>query len=147
MRITLGVLSVMWTFILVIVTVPNVIYHKHSYQTPVPVRMLYFYTYTFLILRDNCLMQLWCWIGKDYLEWRLLGEYVWLWLALFFSIATYTALYLWMRGNLVLGKQGFWRCSFRRVREGEGEADETTLDLRRHSFVMLAYVSGYPFNE
>ena len=115
--------------------------HLPQAQLPDPSSSMYDLSFfTFLILRDNCLIKHWCWIGKNYLGWRLGGEYVWLWSALFVSIAAYIALYLWMRGNLVLGKQRLWRCSFRRVKkaEAEVEVDQNTLELRRRSFVMLA---------
>ena len=42
MKITLGVLSVIWGFILIIVAVPNAINHDHNFQSLVPVRVIYF---------------------------------------------------------------------------------------------------------
>jgi len=79
-------------------------------------------------------MQHWCWIGKHYIKWRLLAEYVWLWVSLGFSLVTYIPLYLWMRGNLALGEQTWWKCTFRRVKE----ADPAVRNIRRRSLVMLA---------
>jgi len=35
------------------------------------------------------LTQFWCWIGSDYLLWRLFAEYIWLWSALIFSLVVY----------------------------------------------------------
>src|SRR6266700_700413 len=43
MKITLGVLSVIWAFILILVAIPNVINHYHSFQSPVPVRIIFFF--------------------------------------------------------------------------------------------------------
>jgi len=116
MKVTLGVLFVIWAFILIIVTIPNVT--NHRYQSPVPH---------------------WCWIGKNYVQWRLLAEYIWIWVAFLSSIAIYILLYLWMRGNIALGEQTWWRCSFRRMKE----ADPTTRNIRRRSLVMLAYPMVY----
>ena len=135
MKITLWVLLVIWSFILIIVAIPNATNRNHSFHSPVPVRIIL--SYLLRCLRNNHLIQYWCWIGKNYVQWRLWGEYVWIWTALLFSLITYIPLYLWMRGNLVLGEEKWWRCSFRRVKE----ADPTVRNMRRRSLVMLAWVT------
>jgi len=43
----------------------------------------------------------WCWIGQKYnLVEQLMGEYVWLWLALLVSLFSYIPLALWACGNI-----------------------------------------------
>ena len=41
-------------------------------------------------------VQYWCWISKEYLVWRIVAEYMWLWLALLLSLLVYVPL-LWVR--------------------------------------------------
>jgi len=83
------------------------------------------------------MIQHWCWISQKYLAWRIVAEYVWLWTALLFSLITYIPLYLWMRGNLVLNEQTWWKCSFVLVQE----SDPAIRNRRRSSLMMLAWVS------
>ncbi|KAI9445882.1 hypothetical protein H4582DRAFT_1804329 [Lactarius indigo] len=40
----------------------------------------------------------WCWIGSKYNMERLAGEYLWMWIALFFSVVMYILLHFWMKG-------------------------------------------------
>jgi len=45
------------------------------------------------------LAQFWCWISSDYLLWRILAEYIWLWSALAFSIFIYPFMVIHMWGT------------------------------------------------
>ncbi|KEP53397.1 putative transmembrane protein [Rhizoctonia solani 123E] len=49
----------------------------------------------------------WCWINPKYGDERLAGEYLWLWVAGFGNLLVYIPLFLLLRGNIVLGNQGF----------------------------------------
>ncbi|CUA74517.1 hypothetical protein RSOLAG22IIIB_11277 [Rhizoctonia solani] len=49
----------------------------------------------------------WCWINPKYGEERLAGEYLWLWVAGFGNLLVYIPLFLLLRGNIVLGNEGF----------------------------------------
>ncbi|KAJ1302012.1 hypothetical protein OPQ81_000847 [Rhizoctonia solani] len=49
----------------------------------------------------------WCWINPKYANERLAGEYIWLWVAGFGNLLVYIPLFLLLRGNIVLGNNGF----------------------------------------
>ncbi|CEL63250.1 hypothetical protein RSOLAG1IB_05293 [Rhizoctonia solani AG-1 IB] len=49
----------------------------------------------------------WCWINPKYTRERLLGEYIWLWIAGFGNLLVYIPLFLLLRGNITLGNEGF----------------------------------------
>lgn len=49
----------------------------------------------------------WCWINPKYKNQRAFGEYMWLWIAGFGNLLVYIPLYLLLRGNIVLGNDGF----------------------------------------
>ncbi|KAH7345597.1 hypothetical protein B0J17DRAFT_608750 [Rhizoctonia solani] len=49
----------------------------------------------------------WCWINPKYKSERLAGEYLWLWIAGFGNLLVYIPLFLLLRGNIVLGNEGF----------------------------------------
>jgi hypothetical protein len=62
----------------------------------------------------------------------MLLEYLWLWLALFFTILVYVPLYLWMRGNLSIPDEAaWWKLHFTRDLNPEFQA------RRRKAQVML----------
>ncbi|KDN38726.1 hypothetical protein RSAG8_09276, partial [Rhizoctonia solani AG-8 WAC10335] len=48
-----------------------------------------------------------CWINPKYNKARLAGEYLWLWVAGFGNLLVYIPLFLLLRGNIVLGNEGF----------------------------------------
>ena len=76
------------------------------------------------------------------LGWKILDEYLWLWLALALSILTYIPLYLWMRGNLILppaDEAAWWRFRFTVLRDLNPQAHAR----RRQALVMLAYVTPH----
>ncbi|KAF8342807.1 uncharacterized protein EI90DRAFT_2894971, partial [Cantharellus anzutake] len=43
---------------------------------------------------------MWCWIGSDFKNQRLLFEYAWMWITVFFNLLVYIPLYFSLRGNL-----------------------------------------------
>ncbi|KAJ2931993.1 hypothetical protein H1R20_g5104, partial [Candolleomyces eurysporus] len=110
-----------WGFIILMVVLGNVLnLHKdeqHRYIAPVPY---------------------WCWIGNDYLQWRIWGEYFWWWLTLTVSILTYTPLFFWIRGTITPHPKSWWRFQIRQ--KDSVEANEFPKDLRNEAKIMLAYV-------
>ncbi|KIK09770.1 hypothetical protein K443DRAFT_671094 [Laccaria amethystina LaAM-08-1] len=80
----------------------------------------------------------WCWIGEPYLKWRILGEYVWFWMTLLVSIATYIPLYLWSRGNINFDNASWWKFTIQRADHSEG-----LRGIRRRSLIMLLYPGIY----
>jgi len=104
----------LWSFIGVLVTVAMTVnrHREISFIGPTP---------------------FWCWVDAG-LGWKVLLEYLWLWLALFFSILVYVPLYLWMRGNLCIPNEAaWWKFRFTRDLNPEFEA------RRRKAQVMLIY--------
>jgi len=97
-KLTLWVLSVIWGFILIVVTVGNAINHgSPSYNSPTPVSKISLFSQCFLGCLLMQLGQYWCWISKAYLPWRLFAEYFWFWFALLLSLVTYIpiGIHLW----------------------------------------------------
>jgi len=74
-----------------------------------------------------------CWIGEDYLQWRIWGEYFWFWITLAASFVTYIPLYLWSRGNLLFDEHTWWKFTLQRV-----GLDTDPERKRRRSLVMVA---------
>lgn len=111
-RITAVIVGVMWIFIGILVVVGDTT--NTSFMSPAPY---------------------WCWVSRDYLAWRIVCEYLWLWVTLLVSFLLYTPLYLWMRGNLVFDESGW---SFRRA---SSEPDRRS--TRRKALVMLMYPIVY----
>ena len=68
------------------------------------------------------------------LGWKAALEYMWLWVALALSLLVYIPLYLWMRGNLVINEDAWWKSYFRLSTDINPENQA----LRRKSLVMLA---------
>ncbi|KIY44568.1 hypothetical protein FISHEDRAFT_51194, partial [Fistulina hepatica ATCC 64428] len=93
-----AIVSLQWIFLFLIVLIPNYRFRDANYQTPTPY---------------------WCWIGSKYLVFRIMGEYLWLWLTLFGSIVAYFPLLLWSRGNLTNGVDGRWHFSFHRPKDSD----------------------------
>ncbi|KAJ2913961.1 hypothetical protein MD484_g6455, partial [Candolleomyces efflorescens] len=89
---------------------------QHRYMTPVPY---------------------WCWIGKDYLQWRIWGLYFWFWLTLTISILVYIPLFFWHLGKIIPVPRSWWRFKIRRVNSGVG--DDFPTELRNQAKIMLAY--------
>jgi hypothetical protein len=77
-------------------------------------------------------LQYWCWIGEPYLKWRIFGEYMWFWMTLLVSIATYIPLYLWSRGNINFDNASWWKFTIQRADHSEG-----LRGIRRRSLIML----------
>jgi len=80
----------------------------------------------------------WCWIGEPYLKWRIFGEYMWFWMTLLVSIATYIPLYLWSRGNINFDNASWWKFTIQRADHSEG-----LRGIRRRSLIMLLYPGIY----
>jgi len=76
----------------------------------------------------------WCWIGSN-LTWKLMGEYLWMWITLFASCLLYIPLYLWMRGNLVFHDTKWYLWSF--------QWTPAHNPARRNDLVMLLYPIVY----
>ncbi|KZP09500.1 hypothetical protein FIBSPDRAFT_963895 [Athelia psychrophila] len=51
----------------------------------------------------------WCWIGASHPVDKYLGEYVWMWVAMFVSFLAYTPLFFWARGNLSIDPAHWWK--------------------------------------
>ncbi|CAE6405583.1 unnamed protein product [Rhizoctonia solani] len=101
----------------------------------------------------------WCWINPKYSNERLLGEYLWLWVAGFGNLLVYIPLFLLLRGNIVLGNEGFrshrWHltpppvCNAFRT-ETQSEANSSMPDdaydedkIRKEATKMLWYPAAY----
>ncbi|KLO07850.1 hypothetical protein SCHPADRAFT_944922 [Schizopora paradoxa] len=54
----------------------------------------------------------WCWVGPDYKQERIFGEYFWLWLTLFVAIAVYVPLFLWNQGNISIDERSWWKVTW-----------------------------------
>ena len=75
----------------------------------------------------------WCFVNAAYLEWRLLGEYLWMWLALFLSCLIYIPLYLWMRGYIISDPSSLWKWRLKSSKD----SDPCRQARRRLSLIML----------
>ncbi|KAI9445892.1 hypothetical protein H4582DRAFT_2093698 [Lactarius indigo] len=51
----------------------------------------------------------WCWINPKYHEQRLVGEYAWMWIALFASVVMYIPLHFWMKGCLSVDREKWYK--------------------------------------
>jgi len=117
--VTQVLMAAVWLFITLMIILGNVINRDKHFETPTPY---------------------WCWIGADYLQWRMWGEYFWFWLTLAVSVVIYIPLYLWSRGNLLFDEHTWWKFTLRRV---DSNADSELKVIRRRSMVMLAYPVVY----
>jgi len=66
--------------------------------------------------------------------WRILGEYMWFWLTLGFSLFVYVPLYFWMRGNIVFDETSWWKLHFQHA----DRSDRNVRARRRQAFIMAA---------
>jgi len=117
--ITQMLMAAICLFIMLMITLGNVINRDKHFATPTPY---------------------YCWIGADYLHWRIWGEYFWFWITLAVSFVTYIPLYLWVHGNLLFDEHTWWKFTLQRV---DLNADPERKVIRRRSLVMLAYPIVY----
>jgi hypothetical protein len=86
----------LWIVVGVVTATPDLIHRKeHRYWRPAPVSLRSFLPNA--ALSQSPLPQLWCTIGGEYELPRLLGKYLWLWIA-FFTFVLYIPLALWAKG-------------------------------------------------
>jgi hypothetical protein len=81
------------------------------------------------------------------LAFRLFGEYVWLWLALFASLIFYVPLAFWKRGNITLSSKQWWKFYIHRRSNPPPESDLDGIDIkelaqRKLAYDLLAYVQS-----
>jgi len=117
--VTQVLMAAVWLFVTLMTMLGNILNRDKHFETPTPY---------------------WCWIGADYLQWRIWGEYFWFWFTLAVSLAIYIPLYLWSRGNLLFDEHTWWKFSLQRV---DSNADPELRVIRRRSLVMLAYPAVY----
>jgi len=111
------IVALIWIFVILMVIIGNAIHDERSlYQSPTPY---------------------WCWIGQDYVAWRIWGEYVWFWITLGCSIIVYIPLFLWSRGNLTMDENSWWRFSIHKSRLTNPS------ETRRQSYALIAYPLVY----
>ncbi|KAH8979961.1 hypothetical protein EDB92DRAFT_1762632, partial [Lactarius akahatsu] len=77
----------------------------------------------------------WCWISPKYHEERLVSEYVWMWIALFASVVMYIPLHFWMRGQLSVDDEKWYK--FRLVKS------DVEYSKRRATLGILFYPLAY----
>jgi len=112
-RMWYGVLCI-WLIVFAVTGVPDLIYRKdRRYWRPTP---------------------LWCTIDKDYEIIRLLGKYLWFWIA-FLSFIVYIPLALMARGNLTRTRTGF---KIHRRRDDNHDRPE---------FMMIFPMIAYPLSN
>ncbi|KAJ7188935.1 hypothetical protein C8R46DRAFT_877398 [Mycena filopes] len=109
-----------WLFVVLIIAIGNAT-HRGAFESPVPY---------------------WCWIGQQYLGYRLAGEYIWFWITLAVSILVYITLFLWARGNIQISDTAWWRFSVHR-RSSSAKMDAAERARRRRSYAMIAYPACY----
>ncbi|KAF5338492.1 hypothetical protein D9611_013243 [Ephemerocybe angulata] len=121
LRVTKFVTLGIWLFVSLMILLGNVLNRnkdsQHRYETPTPY---------------------WCWIGKDYLQWKIWGEYFWFWLTLAVSLCTYIPLFFWSRGNISINPKSGWKFTFHRTNKTNIPAE-----FREQSLIMLAYPVVY----
>jgi len=83
----------------------------------------------------------WCWIGKDFKAERLAGEYVWFWLTLLVSLASYIPLFLLHHGVIKSGTSWYSPAAqpFLTVRDNRGQQV-----LQSQRIGVLWYTIFYP---
>ncbi|KDR71985.1 hypothetical protein GALMADRAFT_102127 [Galerina marginata CBS 339.88] len=119
MRVTSIVIFVAWLSVAAVVIIGNTVNGRRGeapFISPVPY---------------------WCWIHGSYPKWRILGEYLWIWITLSISFAAYVPLWLWSRGNIVINDRRWWNFKFQRA---DANTDSS---FRRQSIMMLAYPLTY----
>ena len=63
-------------------------------------------------MTDHELLRAGCWVSARFTSERLVGEYIWLWLAAFISLLIYIPLFLCLRG-IIWVNEGEWKVQFR----------------------------------
>lgn len=79
------VIAFIWIYVTIFAIVGYAVHHSSNSTTPDS-----FFTPT----------PYWCWISSAFLAERIMGEYLWLWLAAFTSIILYSLLFFRLRGNI-----------------------------------------------
>ncbi|KDR68306.1 hypothetical protein GALMADRAFT_1050017 [Galerina marginata CBS 339.88] len=119
MQVTSAVIFVAWLSVAAMVIIGNTVNGRPGeapFITPVPY---------------------WCWIHGSYPKWRILGEYLWIWITLSFAVAAYVPLWLWSRGNIVINDHQWWKF---KLQHADANMDSS---FRRQSILMLAYPLTY----
>ncbi|KAH9052532.1 hypothetical protein EDB87DRAFT_1722850 [Lactarius vividus] len=80
----------------------------------------------------------WCWIGPKYNRERLAGEYVWMWIALFASLVMYVPLHFWMKGNLSVDGEKWYK-----IRLVKSDVADSEYSKRRATLGILFYPLAY----
>jgi hypothetical protein len=83
-------------------------------------------------------IKFWCWIGPSFIIERFAVFYIWVWLAFFFSIILYTALFFLVRGNVTVDEGTWWR--FRIHARRDCTQSEKRL---RQCYSLIAYVISH----
>ncbi|KLO07844.1 hypothetical protein SCHPADRAFT_944915 [Schizopora paradoxa] len=83
----------------------------------------------------------WCWVGPNYKPERIFGEYLWLWLTIFVSMAVYIPLILWNQGLIAIDEKHWWKVSW--YRKSPADADEKRERPVGSSLKLLAYPVAY----
>lgn len=86
------------------------------------------------------LAQFWCWITSEFEDDRITCAYLWMWLAIFISLAVYGPLCLLMRGNITMSDGSkWWRVKWHWRRQSAGD-DESGLygEASKPTLVLLA---------
>ena len=105
---------------------------QNQFYLPVPVSI-------FLLCERNLFnihCQYWCWVAKHFLIYRIFGQWIWMWIALFLSIVSYMLLGLWSMGFItVKPNEPFWKFHIHK-RPASYHLGIT----RRRSFIMILCV-------
>lgn len=99
-------MAVYWTFIVLYIGISS---GKHkNYVEPSPVSA------SSLNKFKTHFNQFWCWVGPDFAQDRIWGEYFWLWVTLFISFAVYVPLFLWNQGYITIDEKHWWKVGWYR---------------------------------
>ncbi|KAI5120663.1 hypothetical protein M0805_008000 [Coniferiporia weirii] len=115
----IAIVIFIWTYVILFVSIGAGVNGSSNYYVPTPY---------------------WCWIGANFSQERIFGEYFWLWLTLFVSIFVYVPLFLWGNGYLKVDKTHWWKVSCRLQPKALSE-EENARD--RPPSLSLA-ILGYP---
>ncbi|KAI0266783.1 hypothetical protein BC834DRAFT_113145 [Gloeopeniophorella convolvens] len=132
--VAFGVVGVACLFIALWVGIGLSIHHK-NYEVPTPVSC----TWLPFDSPVDATMQYWCWIGSRFPFERVGGEYLWLWFALFTSVAMYVPLYFWAEGRISVDEVKWYKFYIHKPEE------RIEYTQRRASLGMLAYPIAYSF--
>lgn len=141
-KVTLAVVVILWTIIAILLAMAMSLNHRgpnFNFMGPTPVGPSQPKYSDHLIWINQ---QYWCWVNRYELGlgWKAALEYIWLWVTLAVSLLIYIPLYLWMRGNLVIDEDAWWKSSLKLSTDKNPENQA----LRRKSLVMLAWVTQSP---